>query len=196
MAKPKYDYDGDKFYERLEKLATAGWNDSEIAELVELDESVFSRMRNGKYEGWTKKENEVRSARISQVLARGRKKIIELLRSSYLRTALGQSKTKSVTKKFVEELCECGGDPTCPICGGTGKVVRSDKWVTLETETQMAPSLQAMTVLLYHHDPEWRAQERLKDEVDDVPKAKQGISIEDWINGKIGADETETENEQ
>ena len=130
------------------------------------------------------------------MLARGRKKIIELLRGSYLRTALGQSKTKSVTKKFVEEVCECGGgNPQCPICGGTGKIVRSDKWITLETETQMAPSLQAMTVLLYHHDPEWRAQERLKDEVDDVPKAKKGISIEDWINGKIETAESDEQTE-
>lgn len=201
MAKPKYDYDGVEFYSKIQDYATQGLNDAEIADYLEIDEHVFNKMKLGKYEGWNKEENERRSALISQVLARGRKRIIGALRGTYIRAALGKIKPRSKTIKYIEERCECGGDPNCEICGGTGRVVRSDKWITLETEAESAPNMQAIATLLYHHDPEWRKIERRQDEdAKDVPEdVERGINIEDWINQELKAKddmaETETDND-
>ena len=199
MAKPKYDYDGDKFYKRIGELAAKGFNDSEIADLLDLDEPVFNKMKNGKYECWNNEENKRRGERITQVLTRSRQQIVGALRGTYIRAALGQVKPKSRTVKYIEERCECGGAENCPICGGLGRVVRSDKWITLETEAETAPNMQALATLLYHYDKDWRKVERkLDEEATDVPEnVKNGISIEDWINSKLnGNDEENSEGEQ
>ena len=56
MAKPKFDYNGDAFYDEIEQLAKQGQKDSEIAYAlglkfgVDLNPQVFNRMKNGKYE--------------------------------------------------------------------------------------------------------------------------------------------------
>lgn len=198
MANPKYDYDGHDFYLRIQELAMTGYNDAEIADQLDLDEIVFAKMKNGKYEGWNKEQNERRSALISQVLARGRKRIIGALRGTYIKAALGKVKPRSKTIKYIEERCECGGDPNCNICGGLGKVVRSDKWITLETEAESAPNMQAIATLLYHHDPEWRKIERKQDEeAKDVPEnVEQGISIEKWINKEFETTREQANNDK
>lgn len=197
-AQAKHDYDSTEFYLKLQELAMTGYNDAEIADLLDLDEPVFNKMKNGKYEGWSKEQNERRSALISQVLTRGRKRIVGALRGTYIRAALGKIKPKSRTIKYVEERCECGGDPECEICGGTGRIVRSDKWVTLETEAESMPNMQAVATLLYHYDKDWRKIERKQDdEAQEVPMdVKHGVSIEDWINKEFEFnEENETEND-
>ena len=195
-AKPKYDYDGHDFYLKIQELAMTGYNDGERADYLDLDEPVFNKMKQGKYEAWDKEQNERRSALITQVLTRGRKRIVGALRGTYIKAALGKIKPKTVTKKFIEERCECGGMPNCTICGGTGKVVRSDKWITLETEAESAPNMQAIATLLYHHDPEWRKIERKQDDDATVPTdVEHGISIEKWINKEFESDDEEEETE-
>lgn len=199
MANPKHDYDSDKFYEKIGSLASKGFNDREIADLLDLEEAVFNRMKQGKYEGWHEEENKTRGERISQVLTRSRQQIVGALRGTYIRAALGQVKPKSRTVKYIEKRCKCGGAENCPICGGLGRVVRSDKWITLETEAETAPNMQAIATLLYHYDKNWRKVERkLDEEATDVPEnVKNGISIEDWINSKLnGNDEENSEGEQ
>lgn len=193
MALPKHTYDSDKFYDKIASLASKGFNDSEIADLLDLDEATFNRMKHGKYEGWNEEENKTRSERICQVLTRSRQQIVGALRGTYIRAALGQVKPKSRTVKYVEERCECGGDPECEICGGLGRVVRSDKWITLETETETAPNMQAIATLLYHYDKDWRKVERKQDdEATDVPEnVKNGVSIEDWINSRFDNEESD-----
>lgn len=193
MALRKHDYDSDKFYDKIASLASKGFNDSEIANLLDLDEPVFNKMKNGKYECWNKEENKTRGERITQVLTRSRQQIVGALRGTYIRAALGQVKPKSRTVKYVEERCECGGDENCPICGGLGRVVRSDKWITLETEAETAPNMQAIATLLYHYDKDWRKVERKQDdEATDVPEnVKNGVSIEDWINSRFDNEDTE-----
>ena len=195
MAKPQYNYDDpeDRFYSKIGELAAKGFNDSEIADLLDLDESVFNRMKNGKYDGWSKEQNETRSALICQVLTRRRRQIIGGLRGTYIRAALGLVKPKSKTIKYVEERCQCGGDEDCPICGGLGRVTRSDKWVTIETEAETAPNMQAIATLLYHYDKEWRKVERkLDDDATEVPENVQhGVPIEKWINGCFEGGENE-----
>lgn len=51
MAKPKFDYNGDAFYDEIEQLAKQGQKDSEIAYAlglkfgVDLNPQVFNRMK-------------------------------------------------------------------------------------------------------------------------------------------------------
>ena len=95
MAKPKFDYNGDAFYDEIEQLAKQGQKDSEIAYAlglkfgVDLNPQVFNRMKNGKYENWNEDENVERGERITQSLVRGREFINAIVRGRFLKCALG-----------------------------------------------------------------------------------------------------------
>lgn len=165
MAKPKHNYDSPDFYKLIEQLAMNGYTDEEIANEINLSREVFGCMKNGNYENWTDDENKRRGKQITNVLAHGRTKIIALLRGAYIKGAFGGKKTKSKIVKYVQDKCECmGADKKCPYCGGTGWITLTDKAVVQESETELPPNMQAISTLLYHHDPEWRKVERKLDE--------------------------------
>lgn len=153
---PKHDYESKDFIKQIEDLAGKGYTDRNIAFKLDLTPSVFSKMKNGNYERWDDEENERRSAPIAQALARGRELINSIVRDTYLKTALGIMKNKSVTKRYVEDRCPCKGkDKKCPDCGGTGTIILTDKAVVMETESQ-ATNPQALASWLYNHDEDWR----------------------------------------
>ena len=54
-------YDTDRFYSILSALGKKDATDKEIAAALNITPETFSRMKNGKYEGWTEKQNEERS---------------------------------------------------------------------------------------------------------------------------------------
>lgn len=165
MAKPKHDYDSPDFYKLIEQLAVNGYTDKEIANELGLSADVFGAMKNGGYVRWTEEENKRRGDEIGRVLAHGRTRIIALLRGAYIKGAFGGKKIKSNIVKYVQEKCDCmGADKHCPKCGGTGWVTLTDKAVIQEGETELPPNMQAISTLLYHHDPEWRKVERKQDE--------------------------------
>lgn len=179
----KYDYDGDNFYYAIEALATRGYYDKEIADEMHLEPDVFSTMKVGRYRGWTKEENERRSKRIRETLDRARRKTNSLIRSTYLKMALGAKKIVNVVRRYVEDRCECGGrDPQCPYCGGTGKVV-TEKAIVQETEAEMPPNMQALAMWLHHHDPEWVKGEAGATESINIEETHTGIDIDKWIEG-------------
>lgn len=70
MPKPKFDYDGNDFYDEILALAMQGLTDAEIADAladrfgVSLSPEVFCTMKNGNYDNWTEKQNQERSARL------------------------------------------------------------------------------------------------------------------------------------
>lgn len=190
MAKPKFDYNNDEFYEQIEHLAQQGFNDSEIAYSlgkkhgVALTPQVFNRMKHGKYEGWNDEENVKRSKLISQKLERGRELINALVRSKYLNTALGNItvKGKTTTKRHM-------------VVDG---VQTEDLVVEVrETEQGLPPNVQALSKWMYHNDKTWREIERgRKDEEDNgVPfDPKKGVSVAAWIEREIErSDETQEE---
>lgn len=182
---PKHDYDSEKFRQDIAIAAANGMNDAEIADTLSLEPEVFSRMKNGKYDGWTDEQNEQRSAAICQVLARARRKTNAIVRGRYLKAAIGGIKLKSRVKRAIVVKCPtCGGaDETCPDCGGTGNVVLTDKSILQETESETPPNMQALATWLYHHDPEWRAIERnLDDDATEIPtEIQHGVDITKWI---------------
>ena len=191
MAKPKHDYDSPDFFKRIESLAVNGYTDKEIANELDLSADVFGAMKNGNYGGWNEDENQRRSDEICRVLAHGRTKIVALLRGAYIKGAFGGKKVKSSIVKYVQDKCECmGADKTCSNCGGTGWVTLTNKAVVQEAETELPPNMQAISTLLYHHDPEWRKVERRLDEdSSDVPtEIDKGVDIDAWIKKEVSGD--------
>lgn len=181
MAKPKFDYDGDEFYQEIERLAMQGQKDSEIAYALEkkfgvdLNPQVFNRMKNGKYENWSEEENSNRSVKITQFLERGREAINALVRGRFLKSALGGVKVKGVTTTKRKMIVD--------------GVVTEDVIVeTRETEQETPPNVQALSTWLYHFDKQWReVQKGKKDEEEKgLPfDAKKGISVNKWIEREL-----------
>lgn len=83
-----------------------------------------------------------------------------------------------------------GVDKHCSKCGGTGWITLTDKAVVQEGETELPPNMQAISTLLYHHDPEWRKVERkLDEENSDIPTdINHGIDIGKWIEKEVSDD--------
>ena len=195
--KPRIDYDDDEFYEIIWTLAYQGMTDAEIADglldsdlHVYLSPNTFHLMKQGKYTGWTDEENEYRSQRICRVLERARRKINAAVRNKYLKMALGLHKTKNVTT--VARRMRING------------VLTDDEDIQTSTsEIEYAPSLQAMSVWLHHHDPEWRKREGVvqEDNEEETTEAEEGIDISKWIDQETKvkqrneADNTDTESE-
>lgn len=188
MANPKHDYNSKEFYEDIYAFAFQGMTDAEIAYSLDLHPDVFGSMKNGNYAQWTKAENKKRSIQINRVLARARAKINTLVRSAYLKGALGGKKVKCVIKRFVQGRCSCDGkDDKCSDCGGTGWIQLTDKAVAQETESELPPNMQALSTWLYHHDGDWRKVERKLDEdASDVPTdIEKGIDVDSWIKDQV-----------
>lgn len=185
----KYDYDSkEDFYDVIGKYASQGMTDSEIAYSMDLLPSTLSRMKHGKYERWTKEENKRRSEQIEQVLSSARARANGVVRAAYFRTALGGKKIKSVTKRYVQVRCICNGeDKQCHECGGTGWVVLTDRAVVQETESELAPNLQAQATWLYHHDPEWRKIQRGVEGDDSIKPATKDVDIMAWLGKELEA---------
>ena len=84
--------------------------------------------------------------------------------------AVGGIKTKSVTKRKLKDI--------------NGDYTNEEEIQTIESE--LAPSLQAMSVWLYHHDEEWRKVERKQDDEEDIPSdIDKGINIDSWIKDQV-----------
>jgi hypothetical protein len=148
--KPKFNYDDDAFYMEIMANAMKGLTDSQISFALEdkfnqtLTAEVFSKMKNGKYEGWDEEQNKVRGGRLSQALAHGREKINSIIRGSYLKAALGGKMIHSKST-VVRRIRLSDGTET-------------DNQEVQETnsEQELAPNLQALSTWLFNHDLEWK----------------------------------------
>lgn len=155
--KPKYNYTSEEFLSLVESYAKKGFTDKEIAYAIGINPDTFS-----------KKKSEI--DQLSQVLARGRAQINAAVRAKFLAMALGGIKTKNRTIRQLRDM--------------EGNLTGEEEVQTNEIE--LAPSLQAMTTWLYHHDEGWRKIERNEDEDNDIPTdIDRGISIDSWIKDQI-----------
>ena len=199
--KKKFNYDGKDFYDAIGNLASRDFNDEEIAlhvgeevrniiearnsrlmdkimeedvdpnDLPELEDTsnipdslayeTFSRMKNGKYDGWTEQENALRSMLICQVLERARSKLCLVYKGVYDKLALGKWKTKSKTTTTSSKVNKEGE--------------RYEETVTTETEQDLAPNLQALTMWRCHHDKEFREEMAAMKKMDVSVEADKGI---------------------
>lgn len=168
---PKHDYDSDDFYDQVFYLAFNGAINSEIAVSMNLVPDVFNKMVNGNYAGWSEEENARRSTRLCRVLANAREKINQMVRGRYLKAALGGIKVKSKTIRYIK--------------GEEDQTME----VIQETETELAPNMQALTTWMYHHDPEYRNVQRGFEPTDsqtaNADNIEQGVNIAAWIEDHV-----------
>ena len=161
--KPKFDYTSQDFLSSVELYAKKGFTDKEIAYALDLSPQRFCEKKSLYPE-------------LCEVLARGRATITAAVRAKFLAMAVGGIKTKSVTKRKLKDQ--------------DGNYTGDEEIQSVESE--LAPSLQAMTTWLYHHDEEWRKIERKQDEdASDIPTdIKKGVNIDSWIKEQVkGKDE-------
>lgn len=128
-----------------------------------LTPEVFSKMKNGNYEGWNEQENKLRSMLISQALSRARVKLNLLYKGVYDKLAMGKWKTKTTTKVERKSVNKDGE-----------QVIEQ---TTTTTEQELPPNLQAITTWRFNHDPEFKkALQQMK---------KMDVSVEDKSIDKI-----------
>jgi len=128
-----------------------------------LNPEVFSRMKNGEYDGWGEQENKLRSMLICQALSQARVKLSLLYKGVYDKLAMGKWKTKTVTTVVRDGFDKEGN-----------KV--NDTTVTT-TEQELPPNMQALSTWRFNHDPEFRKTlQQMK---------KMDVSVEDKTIDKI-----------
>ena len=131
-----------------------------------LTPEVFSKMKNGNYEGWNEQENKLRSMLISQALSRSRVKLNLLYKGVYDKLAMGKWKTKTTTKVERKAINKDGE-----------QVIEE---TTTTTEQELPPNMQAISTWRFNHDPEFRKTlQQMK---------KMDVSVEDKNIGKIKLD--------
>lgn len=156
--KPKFDYTSEEFLSTVESYAKKGFTDKEIAFAIGLSPQKFCEKKN-------------KNSKLCEVLARGRATITAAVRAKFLALALGGIKTKSTTKRKLKDE----------------KGIFTGEEEIQSIECELAPSLQAMSLWLYHYDEEWKKIERKQDEdADDIPKdVEKGIDIDKWIKDQV-----------
>lgn len=155
--KPKFDYTSEDFLSLIESYAKKGFTDKEIAHAIGILPQTFCDKKSHYPE-------------LSEVLSRARCAINSLVRAKFLAMALGGVKTKSTT---VRKIKDKEGNLTC------------EEEVQV-VEGELAPSLHAQSVWLYHYDEDWRKVERKQDKEADIPTdINHGISIDSWIKDKL-----------
>lgn len=155
--KPKFDYTSEDFLSAIETYAKKGFTDKEIAFAMGMNPTYFCEMKSEHPE-------------LSEVLTRGRATITAAVRAKFLAMALGGIKTKNTTVRKLRDK--------------EGNLTGEEEVQVIEGE--LAPSLQAQSVWLYHYDEEWRNVERKQDDEEDIPTdIDHGISIDSWIKDKL-----------
>ena len=155
--KPKFDYTSKDFLSLVESYAKKGFTDKEIAHSIGILPQTFC-------------EKKSRYPELSEVLSRARCAINSLVRAKFLAMALGGIKTKNTTIRKIKDK--------------DGNLTGEEEVQVVEGE--LAPSLQAQSVWLYHYDEDWRKVERKQDEDTDIPTdIEHGISIDSWIKDKL-----------
>ena len=107
-----------------------------------LAAEVFSKMKNGQYDGWSEQENKLRSMLICQVLQRARAKLSLYYKGVYDNLARGKIKLKT-TQTVERKTVNRDGQPYT-------------ETTTTTTEQELPPNLQAITMWRFHHDPEFK----------------------------------------
>ena len=163
--KPKFDYTGEEFLNKISEYARKGYTDREIAFAIGMNETYFY-------------EKKAEHSEISEALTSARSQLNSIVRAAFLKSALGGKKVR--TCKYIQRRCECKGqNPKCPICDGEG-------WITPEQHREMIESELPPNPLMQEHwlrnyDPDFR--KRMKGEDDEsVSDTVEGYDIKVTFN--------------
>lgn len=178
MAKPKYDYDSDYFYQRIQESADRQMQENHIiwdkviaADLGFETPTTFSEMKNGEYRAWSKEENERRSKRINDLLSRARAGVEPEVWRMILEMGLGKVQAQDITFDKI------------------GDKIQDEQRITVH---KLPPNLNALQMWLRHHSQIYRSIEsgKLEDEENsDIPTdINHGIDIGKWIEKEVSDD--------
>lgn len=178
MAKPKYDYDSDYFYQRIQESADRQMQENHIiwdkviaADLGFETPTTFSEMKNGEYRAWSKEENERRSKRINDLLSRARAGVEPEVWKMVLEMGLGKVQAQDITFDKI------------------GDKIQDEQRITVH---KLPPNLNALQMWLRHHSQMYRSIEsgKLEDEENsDIPTdINHGIDIGKWIEKEVSDD--------
>ena len=178
MAKPKYDYDSDYFYQRIQESADRQMQENHIiwdkviaADLGFETPTTFSEMKNGEYRAWSKEENERRSKRINDLLSRARASVEPEVWRMVLEMGLGKVQAQDITFDKI------------------GDKIQDEQRITVH---KLPPNLNALQMWLRHHSQIYRSIEsgKLEDEENsDIPMdINHGIDIGKWIEKEVSDD--------
>lgn len=178
MAKPKYDYDSDYFYQRIQESADRQMQENHIiwdkviaADLGFETPTTFSEMKNGEYRAWSKEENERRSKRINDLLSRARAGVEPEVWKMVLEMGLGKVQAQDITFDKI------------------GDKIQDEQRITVH---KLPPNLNALQMWLRHHSQMYRSIEsgKLEDEENsDIPTGiTHGIDIGKWIEKEVSDD--------
>ena len=178
MAKPKYDYDSDYFYLRIQESADRQMQENHIiwdkviaADLGFETPTTFSEMKNGEYRAWSKEENERRSKRINDLLSRARAGVEPEVWKMVLEMGLGKVQAQDITFDKI------------------GDKIQDEQRITVH---KLPPNLKALQMWLRHQSQMYRSIEsgKLEDEENsDIPTdINHGIDIGKWIEKEVSDD--------
>lgn len=177
MAKPKYNYDSDSFYQRIQESADRQMQenhiiwDKVIAKDLDLESSVFSAMKSGCYPQWTKQENERRSEQINNVLSHARASVEPEVWRMVLEMGLGKVQAQDITFDKI------------------GDKIQDEQRITVH---KLPPNLNALQMWLRHHSQMYRSIESGKleeEENSDIPTdIPHGIDVSKWIEKEVDND--------
>lgn len=153
--KPKADFNSPDVLNDVEEKIRDGWDEKQVAERYGYCAARFSEIKN------TKDDNG-HNSKLYEAIKRGQRPLNFMIENSMVKRAMGM-RVKTVTRRWVEVPCGCGGDPNCEICGGNGRVI-TDKQLIQEVEAELPPDIGAAMAYLKHNKPEkWLNPEAKQD---------------------------------
>lgn len=173
MAKPKYDYDSDYFYQRIQESADRQMQenhivwDKVIAQELGIGANTFSMMKTGDYCEWTREENEKRSARIQELLSRARASVEPEVWKMVLEMGLGKVQAQDITFDKIADK------------------IQNEQRITVH---KLPPNLNALQMWLRHHSQMYRSIESGDMEKNDSDNRVNGFDVTVVYNKKEDLD--------
>lgn len=162
--KPKHDYDDPMFILQIEGWARDGYDDKQIAELLDLDPTWFCKVKN-------------QYPQLTQALKKGRQPLEVLVENSLFKRATGM-KVKSIIRKWDVYEDDEGN-------------IRNVQ-IVQETETELPPDTGAAMAWLKHKKPEvWNIASKMQMEQD--IHMSGSIEIDAWLDANSDEEETDSE---
>ncbi len=165
--KPKHEYDDPMFILQIEGWARDGYDDKQIAEMLDLDPTWFCKVKS-------------QFPQLTQALKKGRQPLEVLVENALFKRATGLKVKTTVRKWDVYE---------------DDKGEFHNVQIVQETETELPPDTGAAMAWLKHKKPEvWNIATKMQMEQD--IHMSGSIEIESWLDANTGEqEETSTEQE-
>lgn len=121
----KHNYKDPYFLLEIEGVARDGASDKDIAKYLQISATYLCEIK-------------VKYPELVDAIARARRPLNVIVENAAYNRAIGM-KVKTITRRYLDKKCDCGKNPECPECKGTGRAKVPGTEVVQETETQLPP---------------------------------------------------------